>query len=131
MDNKGLKIILGIMVIFVIIMGLRVLSSSPEESANDQISLTTNPDPVRMGPATFIITVKDTKGKPVKDATVSFDLNMTEMNMGTQQGTATSQGDGTYAATGRLSMQGPWRVSTQVKMPDGKVMNKDFTVNAQ
>jgi nitrogen fixation protein FixH len=84
-----------------------------------------------MGNANFIISVKDEKGQPVKNATVAFDLNMTAMNMGTQQGTATPQGDGTYAATGKLTMRGPWKVSTKITMPDGKLMNKDFTVEAQ
>ncbi len=82
-----------------------------------------------MGPATFIIEVKDKKGKPVDNATVSFDLNMTAMNMGVQQGNATSQGGGRYAASGRMSMRGPWKVSTKISMPDGSVVNKDFTVN--
>ena len=54
---------------------------------------------------------------------------MTAMNMGTQQGNATSQGNGRYAATGTMSMRGPWKVTTKVTMPDGSVVNKDFTVN--
>jgi hypothetical protein len=54
---------------------------------------------------------------------------MTTMNMGTQKGTATSQGSGKYAATGRLSMRGPWRVSTTVTYADGNAMKKDFVVN--
>jgi len=51
------------------------------------------------------------------------------MNMGTQQGNATSQGNGRYSVEGRMTMRGPWRVSTKVTMPDGSVENKDFTVN--
>jgi len=51
------------------------------------------------------------------------------MNMGTQQGNATSQGNGRYAASGQMSMRGPWKVTTKVTMPDGSIVNKDFTVN--
>lgn len=93
------------------------------------ISLSTDPNPLRLGQATFIISVKDKNGKPVNGATVSFDLNMTAMNMGTQQGKATEQGNGRYSAVGRLSMRGPWLLKTTVKMPDGSMVNKDFTVN--
>lgn len=112
-------------------LGWKTLSSSGAStgSGSDTISLTTSPNPLQMGPATFIIDVKDKTGKPVDNATVSFDLNMTAMNMGTQQGNATSQGNGRYAASGRMSMRGPWKVSTKVTMPDGSVVNKDFTVN--
>jgi len=54
---------------------------------------------------------------------------MTAMNMGAQQGNATSQGNGRYAASGQMSMRGPWKVTTKITMPDGSVVNKDFTVN--
>lgn len=63
------------------------------------------------------------------NATVFFDLNMTSMNMGTQQGNATSQGDGRYAASGKMSMRGPWRISTKVTMPDGSLIMKDFILD--
>ncbi len=98
-------------------------------SSTSGISLSTNPDPLQPGPATFLIDVKDKNGKPVDDAKVSYDLNMTTMNMGTQQGDATSQGKGRYSATGRMTMRGPWRISTKITMPDGSVENKDFTVD--
>lgn len=104
-------------------------STQTSGSGNSVISLSTNPNPLKMGPATFIIEVKDKTGKPVDNAKVYFDLNMTAMNMGTQQGDATGQGNGKYSASGRMTMQGPWKVSTKVTMPDGTVANKDFTVN--
>ena len=104
--------------------------SSTDVSSNEGgISLSTNPNPLQPGPATFIIEVKDKNDKPVNNATVSFDLNMTAMNMGTQRGNATSQGNGRYSAVGNMSMRGPWRVKTTVTMPNGNIENKDFMVN--
>ena len=100
-----------------------------DTNSNSSISLSTNPDPLQPGPATFFIDIKDKSGKLIDTAKVSFDLNMTTMNMGTQQGDATSQGNGRYAAMGTMTMRGPWRISTQVTMPDGSIENKDFTVN--
>jgi nitrogen fixation protein FixH len=131
MNNKTMMIVAGAFVLIIGFLGFRVMSLSSTANNSEQVSLTTDPNPLRMGNANFIISVKDEKGQPVKNATVAFDLNMTAMNMGTQQGTATPQGDGTYAATGKLTMRGPWKVSTKITMPDGKLMNKDFTVEAQ
>ena len=134
MTNKNLLIGVVIAVGIIALLGSKV-GSSPSSSSSSgsgsgvQVSLTTDPTPLRMGNGTFIIEVKDTTGKPVDNATVSFDLNMTSMNMGTQQGNATAQGDGRYAAAGKLTMKGPWRVRTKVTMSDGRVENKDFTVN--
>lgn len=112
------------------IFGWNVTFGSNDTSSNGSgITLSTNPNPLQPGPATFIIEVKDKSGKPVDNATVSFDLNMTAMNMGTQQGSAASQGNGKYSAVGNMSMRGPWRVKTTVTMSDGSVENKDFMVN--
>lgn len=133
--KKGNKnTVIGIIVVlFLVFLGWKFFSGSGPSTATgaEVVSLTTNPNPLQMGSATFMIDVKDKTGKPVDNATVSFDLNMTAMNMGTQQGKATSQGGGKYAATGRMTMRGPWKVATKVSMPDGSTINKDFTVNVQ
>lgn len=123
----------GLVIVFIVGLLWLVFSSGnsgsgKSTSGNSQITLTTDPNPPS-GNTNFIISVKDDKGNPVKDAKVSFDLNMTTMNMGTQQGNATAQGDGTYAAAGKLTMRGPWRVATKVTMPDGKIMNQNFDIN--
>ncbi|MEK7533562.1 MAG: FixH family protein [Patescibacteria group bacterium] len=132
MNNKTLVIILAVMVIAVAYLGWKSSSVSDSGTAtgtNGAISLSTDPNPLRPGKATFMIDVKDKSGKPVDNATVSFDFNMTAMNMGTQRGDATSQGNGRYSAVANMSMRGPWLVKTKVKMPDGSIENKDFTVN--
>ena len=134
MNNRTMMILLGVVVLIIGFLGYRVMSlSSTSNTGNnsEQVSLTTDPNPLSMGPATFIISVKDEKGQSVKNARVFFDLNMTAMDMGTQQGNATSQGDGTYAAAGKMTMKGPWKVTTKITMPNGKEMNKDFTVEVQ
>lgn len=133
MNNKTLLIILAVFVGAIALIGIKLTNSNGNTlgsgAENNSISLTTDPNPLKMGPATFIIDVKDKDGKPVENAKVSFDLNMTAMNMGTQKGNATFVGDGRYSAAGKMSMKGPWRVKTKVAMPDGSVENKDFTVN--
>lgn len=132
MNNKSLLIVLAVMAVAVAVLAWKTMSiPNPGSSAGTEggISLTTNPNPLRLGQATFMIDVKDKNGKPVDNASVSFDINMTTMNMGTQQGTATPQGSGRYSAVGNMSMRGPWRVRTTVKMPDGSTENKNFTVN--
>ncbi len=134
MNTKILLVILIIMVGTIAILIFDDAKDSlsnkiPETNTSSGISLSTSPDPLQLGKATFMIDVKDKNGKPVDNASVSFDLNMTAMNMGTQKGNAVSQGNGRYSAVGNMSMRGPWRVSTKVSMPDGSIVNKDFTVN--
>ena len=116
------------MIGIIMIFGFKVMSPGNNSSVNE-ISLSTQPDPLQPGPATFMIDVKDKSGKPVDNAKVFFDLNMTNMNMGTQRGDAVAQGNGLYSAMGRITMRGPWRVSTKITMPDGNIENRDFIVN--
>ena len=132
MNSKILLTLLVIMVVAVAILwwkSSRLSSSGSAAGASSGISLSTDPSPLRPGKATFIIDVKDKSGKPVDNAIVSFDINMTTMNMGTQQGSATPLGKGRYSAVGNMSMRGPWRVRTSVQIPDGSTDSKDFIVN--
>jgi len=97
MNSKIIVIILAVMVGAIAILGWKVKSASvlgANSNSGESISLSTNPNPLRLGQATFMIDVKDKSGKPVDNATVSYDINMTTMNMGTQQGNATPQGNG-------------------------------------
>lgn len=129
MNSKNtLSIILLVVIIIIGFLSFKFIFSGPTDNGS-QISLLTNPNPPRLGQTTLIITVKDKNNRPVDNAKVFFDLNMTTMNMGTQQGNATSQGNGQYGATGSLSMGGPWAVRTKVTMPGGEIINKDFTIN--
>ncbi len=132
---RNSKLIWVIVIIAIIIIAPNFIeigkSGAQAGASGDQISLTTDPNPARAGKATFIISVNDTQGNPVDNAQVAFDLNMTTMNMGKQAGVATPQGNGKYAIAGNLSMRGPWKITTNINMPDGSKLNRDFIVNAK
>lgn len=127
--NKILIIAISILLGTVAILGYKIKSAS--SSTGDNISITTSPNPLTIGSATFIITVKDKTDKLVNNATVSFDINMTTMNMGTQKGTAILEGNGKYKADGSISMLGPWRISVIAKMIDGSTQSKEFVFNVK
>ncbi len=134
--NKKILYSIAIGIVIVVVFAALKLNSNIDQATVNQtgaisISLTTDPAVLRSGQATLIIDVKDTEGKPVDNAKVSVDINMTSMNMGTQQGEATAQGSGKYAAAARFTMLGPWRITTKVTMPNGSIENKSFTVNVQ
>ena len=134
MNNKTLLIALAVMIGAIAFLGWKVMSASglsSTEKSTDAVGITlsTSPNPLKLGQATFMIDVKNKDGTPVDNATVSFDVNMTTMNMGTQRGNAMLQGNGRYSTIGNMSMKGPWRVRTTVNIPDGSSENKDFIVN--
>lgn len=136
------KILIVILIIGAFLVGKLLWKTPPISSSTDtpnvvsmgedvQVRLITDPDPLVLGPANFIVEVKDLNGKPVDEAKIFFDLNMTAMDMGTQQGNATPQGNGRYSVVGRMTMSGPWRIKMKVTLPDGYSLDKDFIVTVK
>jgi ABC-type glycerol-3-phosphate transport system substrate-binding protein len=85
--------------------------------------------PIR-GDNTFEAFVTDSNGKPITNATVTFDINMTNMNHGKNVITASSLGNGRYSGVVHFLMAGPWRVIVGVQRAgQTKTVRFDFMVN--
>lgn len=74
-----------------------------------------NPNPPVRGANTFEAFITDANGQPITDATVTFDINMTNMNHGKNVVTASSLGEGHYGGDVHFLMPGPWRVIVGVE----------------
>lgn len=59
----------------------------------------------------------DVDGQPIEDATVTFDIDMTNMSHGQTLVTTTAAGDGHYTGDVHFSMAGPWRIVALVERP--------------
>lgn len=72
-------------------------------------------------------------GQPVEDATVTFDIDMTNMSHGKYQVSAKSTGGGHYLGDVHFSMPGPWRIIASVEHAgqDPIELRFDFKVNAE
>lgn len=68
------------------------------------------PNPPSRGDTTLEVLVTDSNGQPITDATISFDIDMTNMSHGKNVTTASSLGDGRYSGEVFFLMPGPWRV---------------------
>lgn len=112
-------------ILLVVGIAVAVFFLGPKTSkANSQITLVTNPNPPTVGPVDFTISTK-------ADAAVSYTINMTNMNMGEQQGQAVSQGNGVYKGSGRFSMRGPWRIAVTAKLSDNETISQNFDYNVR
>ena len=83
----------------------------------DDLIVTLGIAPGLVGTNDLDVKVRDAAGQPVSDATVVRLLStMVEMDMGTQETTATAQGDGHYTLRGDLlSMVGNWNLEALVR----------------
>jgi len=85
--------------------------------------------PVR-GDNTFEVFVTNANGQPITDATISFDINMTNMNHGKNVVTASSSGNGYYSGKVHFLMAGPWRVIVDIEHAgQTDAVRFDFMVN--
>ena len=112
-------------------------AASPAGSAQagTDITLRTNPDPVRTGENTFEVMVMQ-DGKPVTDATVSTEfymaampsMNMPEMRTKTD---LTHVGNGMYRGNGQVTMAGNWDVTVMVRRGGQEIGSRKVTLTAK
>ncbi len=91
-------------------------SSAPNEFTSGwKIDLKVTPDHPRMvQPVTFTVHILDASGKPVDDAKVTGELTMAVMDMGKNELTFESKGEGNYEASKKdMDMAGPWELTVQ------------------
>ena len=94
-------------------------ASSQPPAGNVEVTLTTQPDPPRMGETTFEAMVM-MGAQPVTDADVSVELFMAAMpamNMPEMRNSValTHEGGGRYRGTGNVMMVGSWDATVSVK----------------
>jgi YtkA-like len=92
--------------------------------------LFSDPNPPVRGDNTFEVLVADAHGQPITDATITFDINMTNMNHGKNVVTASPLGEGRYRAVEHFLMAGPWRVIVGIdRAGQTNTVRFDFMVN--
>lgn len=84
-------------------------------AARVQITLSTNPNPPRMGDVELKFTVVDAQGQPVSGADFDVIADHIEMSGMAMHGKAADQGNGSYAIMTNFSMTGKWRLTLQVR----------------
>jgi len=95
------------------------------------IVLTGNPAlPIR-GRNVLDALVTDAAGRPVTDAQVSFDLDMTNMSHGRNIVPAQPMGNGHYSGRVFFMMPGPWRIIAVIERPDKPVERVRFNFNVK
>ena len=74
------------------------------------VQINLNPYPPSVANNKFTVTLADTSGQAINDATVSLDLTMPAMHMPPNQPELPFTTDGKYAGTAPFTMRGWWRI---------------------
>ena len=104
-------------------------------TGNVEVTLTTQPDPPRMGETTFDAMVMQ-GGQPVTDADVSVELFMAampSMNMAEMKNSVPlkHEGNGRYSGAGNVMMAGSWDATVSVKRGGQEIGNRKVAIVAK
>lgn len=97
------------------------------KAGNLLVSLAIVPGQPVVGQNSVDVFVGDAAGQPVKDATVTFDIDMTNMSHGPYLLAGQSLGNGHFTNQANFSMAGPWRVHVLIETPGQPVQKVRFT----
>ncbi len=101
---------------------------SPETKDSFTVTFATDPAPPAIGPGAVILTLHDATGRPVDDARVTIEANMSHAGMVPVNAEATGGQDGIYRVPLRWTMGGDWYVDVRFTLPDGQVVGRRFPV---
>jgi len=112
-------------------MGAQTAQAKPTEKKVGTLTVTvsTAPQPAKLGDNTLQIHVRDSAGKPVTDATVRVEYTMDMPGMMIDKAEAKHAGEGVYEAPVRFAMAGPWGVTISIQRPGQSEARERFTVS--
>jgi membrane fusion protein, copper/silver efflux system len=112
-------------------MGAQAAQAKPAEKQVGALSVTvsTTPEPAKLGDNTLRVRVKDSAGTPVTDAAVGVEYTMDMPGMMIDKADAKHAGAGVYEVPVRFAMAGPWGVTVSVKRPGQAEARERFTVS--
>jgi nitrogen fixation protein FixH len=110
--------------------------ATAEATEGVAIDFRSDPDPLRSGDNTIEVTVRESDGSPVTDASVTAVFTMPAMpamNMPAMRAEAplTHVEAGRYRGTGQLSMSGTWNVAVTAAREGQPIGRRTFSIVAK
>lgn len=118
-----------VMVLLVVVAGCgRMQASNMPAQDGFAMSMVAQPSPPVVGDGQLIVTIADPTGKPVTDARLEVEGNMSHAGMKPSFGTVTAAADGQYTVAIRWTMAGDWYVDIKATLADGRVIARRFPI---
>jgi hypothetical protein len=86
------------------------------------------PQPIRIGPASVSVKISDVHKRPVTDARIKLEGDMSHPGMAPVFGAATETEPGYYRGGLEFTMAGDWVVLLHVTLADGRVLERQVQV---
>ena len=109
-------------------MGVMGCGGSTTGDEAVRVDWTLDPDPPRVGPATFTLTLSDSTGAPITGADVAVEGNMAHAGMRPVFADATEADSGRYVAPIEFTMAGDWFMTVDAALPNGDAVERTIPV---
>ncbi|HSG38870.1 MAG TPA: FixH family protein [Thermoanaerobaculia bacterium] len=117
--------------LFALWLAVLIAGCQPPGQTNPEITLdwSVRPDPPLTGPATVSLTMADAKtGRPVEDAEVRLEGNMSHPGMKPVFSAAREVAPGRYEAPIEFTMGGDWFILIDATLRDGRTLQRQMDV---
>jgi len=119
------KSVIALCVCFAVVQACRhQRDAAPELTMTPEVS----PQPPRVGPLTITLKLADASGKPATGVHVQLEANMSHPGMRPVIAFARETEPGEYSSTFEFSMAGDWFVMVYMKLPDGRLVERQFEI---
>lgn len=100
-----------------------------EDDGTVVIQMETRPSPPGPGPGMLVFGVTDGQGRPLDNATLDVEGNMTHAGMVPVFAQAVGGEDGLYEVPFEWTMGGDWIVTVKATLADGSLVTRQFNVS--
>jgi hypothetical protein len=104
---------------------------APQPSSEIVVDASFAPQPAHIGPATVSVVLTDPAAKPVSQAHVTLEANMTHPGMAPIFREAREVSPGRYQADLELGMRGDWVILLHVRLANGQKLERQMAIQAK
>ena len=119
----GVLVFIMVMPVFLFSVNVQAGKVYNSDTAGLKVSYYTEPSPPKIGSNVLRIILKDKKGKLIKNAEIEISTVMPLMpDMGNSKAKAVLTKANEYAVPFTIGMNGDWKITIKIKMPDKKTI---------
>jgi hypothetical protein len=106
-------------------------NTGSREAADVQLEWSVAPEPPQVGESFVSLSLADSAGLPIANASIRLEANMTHPGMAPALATATESAPGRYTAPLTFSMAGDWFILVEATLPDGRTLERQIDLSVR
>lgn len=123
---RPLKALVLVALFSLMMAGCGQPAAAPTATQQIEIAARVEPEPLAIGPATLIVTLRDASGSPVDGASLRVHADMDHEGMSPIDRETTGSSGGEYRLPVEWTMGGGWVVSVTARLSDGSEVSQSF-----